>query len=835
MPSGWLSTAHSLTATASSLTSLGFGAAKASTKLGFSIARGIASIAPIPLLTTSLNHLESLSLLPILIGESITSTSLTAASASLDAISHLLDAGDEASFSLASFVTLVRSEWAQHGEAGRSVAEVARAVAAWAAIQGFTTQWSEDRWNKHVTELTSDDFRAPESSGKSSPEPSRRKRAISRVSVTDDVIVPGHFSQVISADIGEKDSPTGNLSPATNLRSSQVGSPVSFRTNYETWKTLRRLSKMVLAGYGGAGLLFFGTPLKPDNPGSTAPQRSVLDHGQVSPQSDSEVKGSEEEILVHVVEDAEAEAISHSTNITSPNVLPSGLTSSNTHHSTDLNHNSEFGTAIPCSSYSWWNVLLGKHDREIFEGFAFTRADDLDRNAVRSPLSPLSPTSSTTRNSYFSHIHARRSSHADSRLFDEPKTGRATKPPTAIIGNMRHMPRFWVLTDHARRQVVLVVRGTMSFNELAADLTCEPESFVPATMSSPAHSKPVQHTYSPAAFANTQFPSGSKNADDGLSVGDSVDFNAHSSDTETHCPGSFISTLPEPSLRPRSQNNTSGSLDQQPGQQSQSVPRIGVTEGPDDEDKLSYEVHGGMLRLARAMGSKGKPVHQAVSAALSRNRGYELILCGHSLGAGVASLLALMWSDPRICRTVPSSGLPSNRRVSVYCFAPPCITSPALSRLCKSLITSIVYSFDVVSRLSLGSIRDLNKAAFWLCEGQGEASTASLLRRALKGKLGFGDAFDDTEDEKKWFVAVRKTLEANMTFAHLFPPGRVWWAVRNEALHPSHQTTNGIGPGLRLYEVRQVEDVFQQIEFKGDMLSSHLPHQYDRMLTELEF
>jgi hypothetical protein len=42
----------------------------------------------------------------------------------------------------------------------------------------------------------------------------------------------------------------------------------------------------------------------------------------------------------------------------------------------------------------------------------------------------------------------------------------------------------------------------------------------------------------------------------------------------------------------------------------------------DDGDATTYQVHGGMLRLARAMGSKGKPVHEAVSTALSRNRGY---------------------------------------------------------------------------------------------------------------------------------------------------------------------------------------------------------------------
>ena len=49
----------------------------------------------------------------------------------------------------------------------------------------------------------------------------------------------------------------------------------------------------------------------------------------------------------------------------------------------------------------------------------------------------------------------------------------------------------------------------------------------------------------------------------------------------------------------------------------------------------------------------------------------DLVLCGHSLGAGVAALLGMMWADPETCLTVPSSGLPVGRQVQVYCFAPP--------------------------------------------------------------------------------------------------------------------------------------------------------------------
>ena len=93
-----------------------------------------------------------------------------------------------------------------------------------------------------------------------------------------------------------------------------------------------------------------------------------------------------------------------------------------------------------------------------------------------------------------------------------------------------------------------------------------------------------------------------------------------------------------------------------------------------------------------------------------------------------------------------------------------------------------------------------------------------------------------------------------MHYTHLYPPGKVWWAVRNESIHPSHQLEDG-REGIRLFEVLQVEDVFRQIEFKGDMLrcvvnvghslwneindllvySAHLPNQYDRIISELEF
>lgn len=56
----------------------------------------------------------------------------------------------------------------------------------------------------------------------------------------------------------------------------------------------------------------------------------------------------------------------------------------------------------------------------------------------------------------------------------------------------------------------------------------------------------------------------------------------------------------------------------------------------------SYQVHGGIHQMAMEMGSIGRPVWLVVKDALKRNPSYDLILCGHSLGAGICTMLGLV-------------------------------------------------------------------------------------------------------------------------------------------------------------------------------------------------
>lgn len=73
-----------------------------------------------------------------------------------------------------------------------------------------------------------------------------------------------------------------------------------------------------------------------------------------------------------------------------------------------------------------------------------------------------------------------------------------------------------------------------------------------------------------------------------------------------------------------------------------------------------------------------------------------------------------------------------------------------------------------------------------------------------------------------------------MRYADLFPPGRILWAIRDSSFHRSYQKAPfSASPDVpRVFEVEKVEDVFGQVVFARDMLTSHFVQNYDRVLHE---
>lgn len=80
-----------------------------------------------------------------------------AAHSSINVLSVIFPGSNEASFSLASFITLVRREWSDRDGSlpnkSYGLTQVVRAIVAWVALQGVTQEWQENRWFQYLNEL----------------------------------------------------------------------------------------------------------------------------------------------------------------------------------------------------------------------------------------------------------------------------------------------------------------------------------------------------------------------------------------------------------------------------------------------------------------------------------------------------------------------------------------------------------------------------------------------------------------------------------------------------------------------------------------------------------
>ncbi|KAG0335346.1 hypothetical protein BG004_008491, partial [Podila humilis] len=180
--------------------------------------------------------------------------------------------------------------------------------------------------------------------------------------------------------------------------------------------------------------------------------------------------------------------------------------------------------------------------------------------------------------------------------------------------------------------------------------------------------------------------------------------------------------------------------------------------------KRPFKVHSGFLKAARTIASADTiGIQEKIKAALEDRPGYSLLLIGHSLGAGIASILSMLWADPatgltpelprhtsaRSASAAPLTDLPSGlglggvqwradrdeenkrkrdylpgylpqsnsesylppgRRVRCYAYGTPKVMCPQMSKRAIKLVTSISYGDDVVGRLSLGSVRNIGHA-----------------------------------------------------------------------------------------------------------------------------
>lgn len=202
----------------------------------------------------------------------------------------------------------------------------------------------------------------------------------------------------------------------------------------------------------------------------------------------------------------------------------------------------------------------------------------------------------------------------------------------------------------------------------------------------------------------------------------------------------------------------------------------------DHSTLIEGRAHGGFLKSAQTLAND---LHELVATTLQQYPKYQLVICGHSLGGGVATVLALLWAR------IP---LFLSRNVRAISYASPCVVCNAISQapFTRRHVTSVVTGDDVVSRFGLATFRELQSKLLALAKSDDDGGDENM------------EVTMPTNDDEKLYCA-----------------GRVWWLESKEyEPHP-------------IVEVDPVQELYE-IGLFPDMFAIHLPKAYLDTLEALD-
>eukprot|EP00833_Pecoramyces_ruminatium_P003554 jgi/Orpsp1_1/1177586/evm.model.c7180000062028.1 len=183
-----------------------------------------------------------------------------------------------------------------------------------------------------------------------------------------------------------------------------------------------------------------------------------------------------------------------------------------------------------------------------------------------------------------------------------------------------------------------------------------------------------------------------------------------------------------------------------------------------------YHVHSGIYNSAKIISQPNSVIHNIVRVALNDYPDYGLILCGHSLGGGVAAMLGLLWTNPeKPYITSVDSKLPPNRPLHVYSYGTPSCMDESLAKHCRKFLTTVVNHYDIIPRLSIGILTDLRNCADELLNEKNHGLAEEIFSRSLA-------TFNKSNSGKElnWFWDKFLHLKKHMNTEKLLPPGVVY-------------------------------------------------------------
>ena len=196
-----------------------------------------------------------------------------------------------------------------------------------------------------------------------------------------------------------------------------------------------------------------------------------------------------------------------------------------------------------------------------------------------------------------------------------------------------------------------------------------------------------------------------------------------------------------------------------------------------------------MLRLGRATSAV---LLKSVQRLVCQQPTYSIVVTGHSLGAGVAAVLGMLWVH-------------EFKQLQCYLYGCPALTSITLAQSCKPFMHSLICGNDVIPRLSISAVDGLwaqilylNDAPQLIC-----LIPCAFVLRHIDSRV------------QDWWSKFALELEGvrcrGRHYRHR-PPGWQYW----------------VDPNLRTEIVYCSGKQLDVIPLSAGMLNDHLPENYTR-------
>jgi hypothetical protein len=171
--------------------------------------------------------------------------------------------------------------------------------------------------------------------------------------------------------------------------------------------------------------------------------------------------------------------------------------------------------------------------------------------------------------------------------------------------------------------------------------------------------------------------------------------------------------------------------------------------------QIQGQVHYGMLLAAQNVIALVKGL---IIELLEANPGYRPILLGHSLGAGTASTIALIWMEDEYIM---------GRGLRAYCYSVPSTMTPDFHEAVSDVVLSVIFGNDIVPKVSIGFLKDFAKMLLYFEQRdkkRAKIKAANIVKCMMYGYKGQEDTL----------VGIYKEIKSLFTSHKLEPPGYIY-------------------------------------------------------------